>query len=184
MSSYASKTVRASATLLQLIRESNCEKDALGNISADAERRIFSNIAGQSLSELGYGVILESDATHSVLEASRGHEKLLILIENGGKITSDHAGISDGGCEARQRQFETEMGKRGVMLARGSEARQTRHNDPRGGALIAEAGRQRAPDLAKGLLLSRKERGGSGEVRKSLFEAPQGGTSRKEKEHA
>jgi hypothetical protein len=60
------------------------------------------------------------------------------------------------------------MKRLGVELS--GEAIRERHHDPRGGQLIAEAGRQHAENLAEGIVKSRDGRPGS-QARQNLFHA-------------
>jgi guanyl-specific ribonuclease Sa len=185
MSTYESKIARLQASATQMIRENAgnfLKSDGLsvGGTDLTVERRVILNASAQSLRKSGYNLVVADGESVSAIEASKGHEKLLVLIENGGRITSDHMGVADDNCEAIQRRFEEGMREFGVSTL-GAPLRKHRHHDPRGGELIAEAGRQREKNLAAGIVKSR-ERSLIASVRRNMHESAN--TKRKGKVNA
>ncbi|MDR0434213.1 MAG: hypothetical protein LBH21_04005 [Gracilibacteraceae bacterium] len=161
MSSYESKSAVIRANIKPALKIDVRAAERARAIDSDWKEVTAAAI--KSLEHLGYSLTTESNEIMTGIEASAGHVKLLMLIENNGRISTDWAGLADGSCEARQRSLEKEMGERGVEFKR--PFYRSRHDDPRGGELIAMAGRRRASSLARGILLARgAEKGGGRQV--------------------
>jgi hypothetical protein len=114
------------------------------------ERFAVAEAAALSLPDLGYFITRAEGAHVTAFEASKGHEMLLVVITDGGGIVTDHAGLSDGVCGARQDDFIQSMAGFGVTV---EESARTEHRDPRGGAPITAAARHRAATLAAGAVI-------------------------------
>jgi len=103
----------------------------------------------QSLKELGYSTRTVTSGGRCAIEASgKGHAKLLVLIEDKGarggtSHKSDWANLADMSCLSMQKELEDRMAQHGVSLADDGTPEQ-RHQDPRGGQLIREAGSRMA----------------------------------------
>jgi hypothetical protein len=125
---------------------------------AEVEHGAVTQTAQKSLRELGYRVKTKQRGKNSAIEVTgRNHEKAVVIVENKGaakgvSITTEWAGIADKGCLKRQKEFEKKMEDNGVLFP-SNKAVEQRHYDPRGGQLIASAGKMHAEDLAEGALL-------------------------------
>jgi len=127
----------------------------MANEAARLEWSTVSFIAEHALKTMNCSTRAVSRGCRSAIEASSGNTKLLVLIENRGplkglSIKTDWAGLSDTSCVQKQAQFEQQLAKNGVTLAR--EGVGQHHIDPRGGQLIAAAGKMHADNLATGIL--------------------------------
>jgi hypothetical protein len=111
------------------------------------ERVVVTEGLAAGLRDLGYSLTRASGAATSAIEASRGHEKVLVVVEDGGMVTTDWAGLRDGRCLDRQAELEAAAGRYGIDLG---ETKPSLHHDPRGGQTIAAAGRRHAANLAEG----------------------------------
>jgi len=133
------------------------------------ERFAVAEAAALSLPNLGYSITRVEGDHVTALEASKGHEKLLVVVTDGGGIVTDHAGISDGACVTRQDEFIQNMERFGVTV---EESAHTDHRDPRGGDPIAAAARHRASSLAAGAVIE-GDRSYHRTATGSLFDRPQ-----------
>jgi hypothetical protein len=117
---------------------------------AAQERLAMADISREVLAEQGCSTVRVDGGRTSAIQASRGHETFLVVIEDQGSITMDHAGLADATCNDRQRDFVEAMSKRGVAF--GDEV-MVQHHDPRGGSPIVNASRAGGTSLAHGAVL-------------------------------
>lgn len=131
------------------------------------ERLATASLSADSLAGRGYTVERVDGLLTSAVEASRGDEKLLVVVTDGGRVVTDHAGTVGDECVDRQAEYIEAMSERGVLF---SEEIAVRHDDPRGGSPITVASRVRSGSLAQGAVLE----GDQGSLGTTLFErAPQ-----------
>lgn len=141
---------------------------ALGVVADDLaalERTAVMALAADVLIDLGYGFETAAGPTTSALEARRGHEVLLVVVENGGSITTDHAGLADDACQDRQADFVAAMARRGVRL---DERAEVRHHDPRGGTPILTAARAGQANLAAGAVATSRRKAAAPAQRRAV----------------
>lgn len=130
---------------------------AMAGSVAKLEFRSISAATDKTLKDMQFTTKLVSRGGRCALEASRGHAKLLVLVENKGvvrgtSIQTDWAGLGDTSCLKLQETFEKKLAVNGVSVSSLEPAK--RHMDPRGGQLISTAGKMHAVNLAEGLLRS------------------------------
>jgi len=126
---------------------------AIGAATRDITAEAFTT-AGR---ELGYTIsVCRGDAATGI-ELRRDHELMLMRVDDGGAVESDHAGLPGGAGGDRQRELEEAAARRGVVITRRDERR---HSSGRGGELIRAAAGRRDPSLARAVALSaqREER--------------------------
>ncbi|PKM60704.1 MAG: hypothetical protein CVU99_06680 [Firmicutes bacterium HGW-Firmicutes-4] len=128
---------------------------AMAGSLAKLEFHSISAATEKTLKEMQFSTKLVSRGGRTALEASKGHSKLLVLVENKGavlgtSIKTDWAGLADTSCLKLQEIFEQKLAKNGVSVSSLEPAK--RHLDPRGGQLISSAGKIHASNLAEGLL--------------------------------
>jgi len=127
--------------------------DALDHVAralAAQERLVVADASISALTALGYSVQRVDGTRTSAIEARRGHETFLVVSEDQGKVTTDHAGLADDSCNDRQREYVDAMRQRGVLL---DDEITVQHHDPRGGSPIANAARAGGSSLAEGAVL-------------------------------
>jgi hypothetical protein len=91
----------------------------------------------------GYTVIHESGIHADGIEARRGDEVMLLAVTDGGRTSSDHAGVG-GACQVRQLRYEAGLARRGLTVQREVS---TPHDDV-SPPLIMAAARARERSLA------------------------------------
>ena len=103
------------------------------------------------LTELGFQLIQAEGRTVSAIEASRGHERLVVRVDQSGQVATDWVGLSDGRCERLQADVTRAAARHGVEFV---PVDAVRHNDPRGARelLIPAAARVGAPSLAHAIV--------------------------------
>jgi hypothetical protein len=114
------------------------------------ERLATAEALAAGLGDLGYTLIRASGTATSAIEASRGHEKVLAVVKDGGEVTTDWVGLSDGTCLDREAELTAAVARHGVDLG---ESKASLHHDPRGGQTVASAARRHAESLAHGAVL-------------------------------
>ena len=124
--------------------------DQVAQALAAQERLVVADVTLAALTDLGYSVQRVDGARTSAIEARRGHETFLVVSEDQGKVTTDHAGLADDSCNDRQREFVEAMKRRGVLF---EDEITVQHHDPRGGSPIANAARAGGSNLAEGAVL-------------------------------
>ncbi|MDQ0733499.1 hypothetical protein [Arthrobacter sp. B1I2] len=134
---------------------------ALGFVAhslASLERLAIADVSSDVLATLGYALQRVDGQRTSAIEARRGHETLLVAVEDQGRITTDHAGLADNTCSSRQNDYVEAMRQRGVLF---DDEITVQHHDPRGGSPIANAARHGGPSLAAGAVIEGDGRNGS-----------------------
>lgn len=125
---------------------------AAANDAASTMKRVqrlaVAAAAAQTLTAMGFTVTRADEANATGLEARRGHQIFAAAIHDGGTMDTDQAGLVGDTCDRVQQQVQAGMTDRGVDM---SPAVFTDHRDPRGGALIVEAGKRRRSTLAAGI---------------------------------
>lgn len=127
--------------------------EALGIVAqnlASLERLAIADVSTDVLGNLGYALQRVDGERTSAIEARRGHETLLVAVEDQGWITTDHAGLADDTCSSRQSEYVEAMRLRGVLF---DHEITVQHHDPRGGSPIANAARAGGPSLAAGAVI-------------------------------
>ena len=124
--------------------------DLVARVLAAQERLAMADTSITALGSLGYSVQRVDGKRTSAIEARRGHETFLVVVEEQGKVTTDHAGLADDSCNDQQRGFVEAMHLRGVLF---DDQISVQHHDPRGGSPIANAARAGGPSLAHGAVL-------------------------------
>ena len=119
---------------------------------ATTERQLTAAAAGLALGDLGY-FVSRSDGEHITgFEASRGHEKLLVQVGDGGEVVTDHLGLSEAvSCGTTQQAFVEQLATYGVALA---EQDRQDHRDPRGGGLALRSARAAGGTAAERIVSS------------------------------
>lgn len=126
---------------------------ALSTVTADlgrAERLALADVSAQSLNALGYDVTRADGLGTTAFEARREHEVLLVVVRDGGELTTDHAEVPGDACVDRQHDLMAELQRRGVAIEEGFSVR---HDRPSGGSPIAAAARADGTSLARGAVL-------------------------------
>lgn len=124
--------------------------DRLSVSLAREERLLVAEASVDALRELGCAINRVDGERTSAIEATRGHETFLVVVQDEGAVVTDHAGLADGSCTDRQRDFVEAMSRRGVLF---DDQATVQHHDPRGGAPIANAHRAGGASLAHGAVL-------------------------------
>lgn len=119
---------------------------AIGAATRDITTEAFTE-AGR---ELGYTVAVCRGDSATGIELRRGHEIVLMRVENDGAVESDHAGLADSTCGDHQRELEEAAARRGVVITRREEHH---HFSAGGGGLIQAAGARRDSSLARAVAL-------------------------------
>jgi hypothetical protein len=102
----------------------------------------------QVLPELGYESVVRVAGINSIAYEARRHDEVLVLVvKEGGDVEKEHAGLNGDACVLRDDALVHELAMHGIVL---EEQERVRHDDPNGGDLIAEAGREHAGSLAAG----------------------------------
>lgn len=119
---------------------------------ATTERQLTAAAAGLALGDLGY-VVHRADGDHVTgFEASRGHEKLLVQVGDGGEVVTDHLGLSEAvSCGTTQQAFVDQLATYGVAIA---EQDRQDHRDPRGGGLALRSARAAGRTAAERIVSS------------------------------
>lgn len=117
---------------------------------ARVERLVVYRGLSESLRDLGYALNEATGMSASAIEASRGHEKVLVVVKDGGEVTTDWAGLRDSTCIDRQAELTVAAAQHGIDLG---ETKASLHHDPRGGQSIAAAARHHGSSLAEGAVL-------------------------------
>lgn len=151
MPSWESSLPAASAAVMTAARAGEVPlASALRTVAADLaslERLAVTDLSGAALAELGY-TVQRVDGDHtSAVEARKGHETMLVVVGDQGRIESDHVGLAGEECNDRQREFVDQMNRRGVHFDEGVTVQ---HHDPRGGSAVAAAARAGSTSLAAG----------------------------------
>jgi len=121
--------------------------DRVGVETGRVERITVAEGLSAGLGDLGYTLTAATGTYSSAIEASRGHEKVLVIVKDGGEVTTDWAGLRDGSCVDRQAELRAAAARHGIDLG---DAKASLHHDPRGGLTIAAAARHHASSLAEG----------------------------------
>ncbi|HUA28494.1 MAG TPA: hypothetical protein VMC03_06385 [Streptosporangiaceae bacterium] len=115
----------------------------IGAVSRDITASAFAEAGA----ELGYKVDVCRGALATGIEMRRGHEIVLMRVDNAGGVESDHAGLEDAvACGERQRELEARAARKGVIVTARDEQH---HGSSGGGALIRTAAARRDPSLAR-----------------------------------
>ena len=148
MSTFTVQKVNIRAELSQRVRTyvTSQAENATCMVSS-IERLAVAEAMSLGLTELGYNLICAEGSYTSAIEASRGHEKVLVIVNDGGEVTTDWVGLTDHRCVDRQSDLKEAVARHGVDL---SETKASLHHDSRGGQTIAAAARQHAESLAEG----------------------------------
>lgn len=138
---------------------------AIGAASRDITAGAFT-AAGK---ELGYTISVCRAEAATGIELRRGHEIVLMRVDDDGAVESDHAGLADNACGDRQRELEEAVARQGVVITRREEHH---HSSADGGDLIRDAAARHDPSLARAVALSTRPTARSG-VRRSWTAEPE-----------
>lgn len=127
---------------------------AAGAVIADTTRDITAEAFAEAGAELGYAVSVCRGDVATGIELRREHEIVLLRVEDGGSVESDHAGLADGTCGDRQRELEQAAARRGITL---THRDQEDHGTAAGGKLILAAAARRDPSLARATALDAQQ---------------------------
>jgi hypothetical protein len=90
---------------------------AADSVVMAAARGITANTFTKSGLELGYSVTTHHSESVTCVELRRGHEIVLVGIQDGGNVEIDHSGLSDDASRGHQLQLERAARRHGVCLA-------------------------------------------------------------------
>lgn len=121
------------------------------------ERQMTVSAAVNAFSKLGYSVRTADGHASTGVVAERQHHLFAVLVEDGGTMQVDVAGLSGDGCVAPVQRFRQALAEEGLNVAVTSK---TSHGDDRGGALIRRAAAAATPDLVEGLVQQYERRAG------------------------
>lgn len=134
-------------------------------VIAAATRDITAEAFAAAGAELGYAVSVCRGDLATGIELRREHEILLLRVDDGGSVESDHAGLVDATCGDRQVELERAAARRGIALTRRD---QDDHGTADGGKLIRAAAARRDPSLARATVLDAQQPRPSAPVRSRL----------------
>jgi hypothetical protein len=120
---------------------------AIGAVTRD----ITANAFAEAGAELGYKVDVCRGDVATGIEMRRGHEVVLMRVDDTGGVESDHAGLEDSACGHRQREIEAAAARKGIVVTHRDERH---HGSAAGGLLIRIASARRDPSLARAVALS------------------------------
>lgn len=104
----------------------------------------------RALRRRGYNVSIACGKRSTGLWAARGHEILAALVQPGGAMEIDNAGLSGDACATTMHTLEADLREEGCIV---SIQRRIDHGDPGGGSLIRRAGQTGAARPEVGLVL-------------------------------
>ena len=128
-------------------------KDMLISLADDlkpVEEMVFTNAIQSALGNLEYQSRIEVGEHFTAIEAVKGHETMLLLVD-GPDILTDQIGLSGTTCVEKQEDFQKALAREGVKM----ELHLKKHLDPKGGEysdLIKSAARMHSGSLAKGVV--------------------------------
>lgn len=123
--------------------------DSTTRVLQHDERQLATLMSVRALTELGYSV-KRADGRRSVgLWAERDHHVIAILVQDGGAMEIDNAGVSGGGCAAPMQELQEALARLG---AQAEVVRRVDHGDDRGGHLIQRACRADVENPEQGLV--------------------------------
>ncbi len=114
------------------------------------ERTLTTMVATKALTELGYRVRSVQGQRSTGLWAERGHHVVGMLVQDGGSMEIDNAGVAGAGCAAPMQELQQAMAARGVEV---DIVRRNDHGDDQGGHLIQRACRLDAEHPELGVVL-------------------------------
>lgn len=113
------------------------------------ERTAVAGATKRALAGMGYSVSEARGARSTGLWAERGHESVAVLVQDGGAMETDNAGLAGGACTASMKSLQHALHDEGVVA---SVQRRVDHGDPGGGSLIRRAGQTGATRPEAGLV--------------------------------
>jgi hypothetical protein len=113
-------------------------------------RDITANAFAETGAELGYKVNVCRGDVATGIEMRRGHEIVLMRVDDSGRVESDHAGLNDSSCGDRQRELEAGAARKGVIV---TDRDEQHHGSASGGMLIRTAAARQDPSLARAVAL-------------------------------
>jgi hypothetical protein len=137
------KAASAQASLALAVTQASV---AIGAVTRD----ITANAFAEAGAELGYKVDVCRGDVATGVEMRRGHEVVLMRVDDTGGVESDHAGLEDSACGERQRELEAAAARKGVIVTHRDEQH---HGSAGGGVLIQSAAARRDPSLARAVAL-------------------------------
>jgi hypothetical protein len=120
---------------------------AIGAVRRDITAGAFAEAGA----ELGYKVDVCRGDIATGIEMRRGHEVVLMRLDDTGGVESDHAGLDDNTCGDRQRELEAAAARKGVVV---TDRDEEHHASAGGGLLIRTAAARRDPSLARAIALA------------------------------
>ncbi|MFN8632042.1 MAG: hypothetical protein U0838_17500 [Chloroflexota bacterium] len=130
--------------------------DALGIATAQVletlrrdERAAVQTAASTALQKMGFDVSSAVGQRSSGLWAELGYAVVAVLVQDGGAMEIDNAGVVGGSCTRTMKAFEALLREEGVET---SVRRRVDHGDPGGGSMIRRAGQIGARRPAAGLV--------------------------------
>lgn len=117
------------------------------------ERLLTVSAATNALTRLGYYLATSAGDRCTGLLAERDHHVIAVLVQEGGSMQVDNAGLSGGGCAVPMREFQDALRREGLEATVSSRAE---HGDDRGGTLIRRAAAVSPDDLVSGLVLQQE----------------------------
>lgn len=106
-------------------------------------------LANQALAQLGYSVTIATGDRSTGLWAEREHHVVAVLVQEGGVMEIDNAGLAGGDCVAPMHELQQALVELG---ADGDIVRRVDHGDDRGGHLIQRACKVDARQPAAGIV--------------------------------
>ena len=116
-----------------------------------AEQIVLTSAFDASLGNLGYETRIETGENFTVIEAAKGHETMVVLLD-GSDILIDQIGLSGSACVGKQEELRDALETEGVFL---ENTCVKKHLDPHGGDfadVFKAAARTSRESLAKGLV--------------------------------
>jgi hypothetical protein len=113
------------------------------------ERLLAASLATSALTKLGYEVQSASGDRSVGLWATRDHHVMAILVQDGGAMEIDNAGVAGGGCTAPMGDLQRTLAEMGADT---QAVRRITHGDDHGGHLIARACQVNVHSPAEGLV--------------------------------
>lgn len=150
MSTFDMKRVRRQALTDRVRTYVATQTSQLTCSMAALERLAVTESLTLGLTDLGYSLTSAAGEYTSAIEASRGHEKVLVIVRDGGEVTTDWIGLRDHRCVDRQAEIEGAAARYGLEF---EEGKASLHHDHRGGQTVAAAARQHGRTLAEGAIL-------------------------------
>lgn len=100
------------------------------------ERQLTARLTAKALTKCGFHIRTARGVRSNAVWAERGHQIVAALVQDGGALELDTAGVSGGGCNAVMEELRMTLDELGVDA---DIRRRVSHGDDRGGQLIQRA---------------------------------------------